>query len=286
MRIGRLQTALLSILLAAAAAHGTSAQTPSAQPAQDVATLMVNVVYTHAGGVVRLNGIPIERFGGGSPESGDSGTLFIGNGMTNFGINGVNTLTVEAKAVGPEADSSTELILADAAAEAGDASGVMAHPLFRKKIAGAGTIQYSLTLRNVPHRLFDDASPWSGDPKAVLTAVQALHKAFVSHDRKAIAAFLRPAFESSGDARQMGSFDDVVGNFEKSLEASKVAALPVKLNVESFYGGRLFRVTDANGLAPIRAASIKTGAGGQPGQMLEMGEFWCYRNGAWVLLGD
>jgi hypothetical protein len=50
--------------------------------------------------------------------------------------------------------------------------------------------------------------------------------------------------------------------------------------VESFYDGRLFRVTGANGLAPIRAVSVKTGAGGHPDEILEMGDLWCYRNGA------
>jgi hypothetical protein len=247
---------------------------------------MVNVIYAHSGGIVRLNGIPIELFGKGDPAGGDSGTLFIGNGLANFGINGVNTITVEAKPAGPEPDSSTELVILGATADTEQAQDSIDHPLFRKRIDGAGIIQYSLSLRNVPHRLFDDATPWRGDPEAVLAAVQALHKAFVGRDMKAIAAALRPAFDLMPDAKQPGSFDGMIAHFGQSLKGSKVAELQAKLKVEGFYDGRLFRVTDSNGLAPIRAASIKLGSDGRPDEMLELGQFWCYCNGVWLPLAD
>jgi hypothetical protein len=76
----------------------------------------------------------------------------------------------------------------------------------------------------------------------------------------------------------------MIAHFGASLKQSKVVDLPANLKVESFYDGRLFHVTDANGLAPIRAVSLKTGAGGHPDEMLEMGDFWCNRNGAWLPL--
>jgi len=280
----KLQTALNWLLFAGATALLTHAQTPSAQPAQDVQKLVVNVIYAHPGGVVRLNGIPIELFGKGDPHGSESGTLFIGNGLANFGIDGANTLTVEAKQTGPEPDASTELVIIGAGGDFDQAQSAIDHPLFQKKIAGAGTIQYTLTLRNLPHRLFDDATPWHGDPEAVLTAVQALHKAFAGHEMKAIGDALRPSFEMSEGGKQPGNFEAMMAHFGESLKGSKVSELPAKLKVESFYDGRLFRVTDANGLAPIRAASIKAGADGRPDEMLELGDFWCFRNGVWLPL--
>jgi hypothetical protein len=282
----KLDTALHCLLLAGAAALCASAQTPPAQPAQDAKTLMVNVVYAHSGGVVRLNGIPINRFGGGHSEGGDTGTLFIGNGLTSYGIDGVNTLTVETKPTGLEADVSTELVVIGADGNSEQSQDAIDHPLFQKKIAGAGTIEYSLTLRNLPHRLFDDAAPWKGDPQAVLTAVQTLHTAFVARDMKTIAAAIRPAFESMADAPPPGSFDAMIAHFGQSLKTSKVAVLPANLKVESFYDGRLFRVTDAQGRAPLRATSIKLASDGTPDEMLELGQFWCYRNGVWLPLAD
>jgi len=285
MKIDKLQTPLLC-LFAGTAIQLMNGQAPASPSVHDVGTLMVNIVYSHSGGIVRLNGIPIERFGKGDPESGDSGTLLIGNGVSNYGINGVNTLSVEAKAVGPEQGSSTEVLLYDARAASENPAGATNDPFFRKKIAGAGTIQYSLALRNVPHHIFDDATPWNGDPNAVSTAVQALHKALVVRDMKAIAGIFRPSYDGSPDAQRLGSFDDMIGEFEKSLKGSKVADLPMKLNVESFYNGRLLRVTGADDRAPIRSASITLSTDGRPDELLEMGDFWCYRNGAWILLPD
>jgi hypothetical protein len=78
----------------------------------------------------------------------------------------------------------------------------------------------------------------------------------------------------------------MMAHFEESLKGSKLAELPAQLKVESFYDGRIFRVTDANGLAPIRAASIKVDADGRPDEDLELGAFWCNRNGVWVPLGE
>jgi hypothetical protein len=282
MKIKSLQTTLQCLLLAGASTHLINGQTPPAQSAQDVGTLGVNVVYAHTAGTVRLNGIPIKRFGKGIPESDESGTLIIASGLSNFGVNGVNTLTVDAKATGP--DASTELLVFNTKSDSGDATDAMDHPLFKKEIAGAGTIQYSLTLGNVPHHIFDDATPWKGDPNAVLAAVQALHKALALRDMKTVAGFLRPVFESPDSGQNPANFDAMIAHFGASLKQSKVVDLPANLKVESYYDGRLFRVTDANGHAPIRAVSIKAGADGRPDQMLEMGEFWCNRNGDWLPL--
>ncbi|MGD0630807.1 MAG: hypothetical protein ABR987_15865 [Terracidiphilus sp.] len=284
MKINRLQIALHCVLLASAAAQVINGQTTPAQSAQDVGTLAVNVVYAHTTGTVRLNGIPLKRFGKDVPESNESGTLIIASGLSSFGINGVNSLTVDTKATGQ--DASTELLVFNTRSDSGDATDAMDHPLFKKELAGAGTIQYSLTLNNVPRHIFDDATPWKGDPNAVLAAVQALHKALVLRDMKTIAGFLRPVFESPESGQNPANFDAMIAHFGASLRQSKVVDLAPNLKVESYYDGRLFRVTDANGLAPIHAVSIKTAAGAHPDEMLEMGDLWCNRNGAWLPLQD
>ena len=59
------------------------------------------------------------------------------------------------------------------------------------------------------------------DPQAVLTAVRALHKAFVARDMKAISSALRPGFESMQDAKELGSFDGMMAQFEQSLKGEQ-----------------------------------------------------------------
>jgi hypothetical protein len=91
---------------------------------------------------------------------------------------------------------------------------------------------------------------------------------------------------AEADQKQIGGFDNMMAQFENSLKGSKMLELAAELDVESYYDGRLFRVSGADGLAPLRSASTKLGADGKPDEILEMGSFWCYRNGAWYPLGD
>src|SRR5208282_5231727 len=128
--------------------------TPAALPAQDVTKLVVNLKYSRTSGVVRLNGIPIKRFGHDTPGGRGPATLVIGLGLADYGIDGVNALTVEAKPAGAAKGASTELLLFVTGDNPKNALKTLDHPLFDKKVDGLGTIQCSVTLTNVPYRYF------------------------------------------------------------------------------------------------------------------------------------
>ncbi len=260
-----------------------TAQTPPREPARDAERLVLNVVYEGSEGLVRLNGIPLERFGKTGTQGDGATTLSIG--LAEYGVSGVNTLVVEAKPARPARDASTDVALFVAGAGFKQRDSALQHPLFRQKIMGAGTVRHSVTLRNVPHHFFDDATPWHADPAALLTAVQALHKAFLKRDYKTIAASLRPVYDSSPNLRQLGGFDEMMRQLQQSLRSCTVTDLPKELKVETYYDGRLFRVTGENGAAPIRAFPAHIPAGGEPEALLEIGSFWCYRHGEWLPLG-
>jgi hypothetical protein len=154
-----------------------------------------------------------------------------------------------------------------------------------KGVAAAATIHHTVTLRNVPHRFFDDATPWQGDREALLTAVRALQKAFAERDMKTIEASFRSVYDSTRSWKDFATFDEIMKNLEQSLKTCSVADLPAKLKVESFYEGRLFHVAAEDGAAPVRIVSTLVSDDSGP-DFLEIGEFWCYCQGAWLPLGN
>jgi hypothetical protein len=252
-----------------------TAQTKSPDSALDAGTASVNVIYSGSEGVVRLNGIPLKRFGTDASDREGQHTLMLG--LAKLAVNGENTLVVETKPIESGHEASTEALVFT-----GNGLESLDHPVFRKKVDGAATIRLTLTLRDVPHHIFDDATPWKGDTAPVLAAVKSFHEALAKRDMKAIAALLRPEYDSTS-MKEFGPFDDMMHEFEENLKRSKVAALSAKLTVESFYDGRLLLVSDANGAEPIRCSSLDS-ADGAPEMGMETGGFWCYRQGVWIPL--
>jgi hypothetical protein len=280
LRARGFRAALSGLILLGAMTGLTNAQTPGNQAAHDAQKSVLNVIYTGTEGTVRLNGVPLESFG--KHDSGGDGPRTLSAALGEYAINGVNTFTVDARPVRQAQASSTEAILIEGGTSLEEMDRGLQHPLFRQKMAGAAAIQHSVALRNAPHHVYDNATPWQGDPNAVLEAVRGLHKAFVDRDMKSVAASLRPQYENTREADRMDSFDHMMREFEQNLKRSKVASLPARLKVERFLDGRLLRVSGEDGAAPIQAASAQVGGDGRPELLLEFGALWCYRQGAWI----
>jgi hypothetical protein len=268
-----------SLVLLAATPLATS-QTKDAP--LDAQHLVVMVLHNRAVGVVKLNGLPVNHFNSAGAQEGNMVTESLGS-LSLFAENGANQLTIEVAPTHPGDQIETEcrIILAT-----GSFEDLEKPPLFEQKLKGEGSITHNLTLTNVPHWFFEDAAPWQGDKQDLLQAVQALHKAFASRDIKTISASLHPMFAelSSVMGPGMGSFDESMDEMGKWLKTAKVDPLPAGLNVESFYGGRLFVVSRKDGSAPIRIVSAETDKDtGQPDRVLESGVYWTRRDNQWVL---
>jgi hypothetical protein len=263
--------------------QSANAQAPAPEAALDAQKVALNMIFEGSEGVVRLNGIPIERFGTQTPLGGGKPTLSVK--LTGFGVNGANTFKIEIKPKGQAKVAATEVMLIDVSEGGYEAlERALAHPLFHQKVSGAGTVEHTVTLRNVPSHPFDDATPWKGSPDALLAEVRALHKHLAARDSKALAVSLRSVYETSPGLKSLGSYDEILSRLEDALTKCTVADLPSKLKVESFYDGRLLRVSGEDGGAPVRL--IGSEDGGAPETVLELGAFWSYRHGAWLPLGQ
>jgi hypothetical protein len=249
----------------------------------DAQHLVVMVLHNRAEGVVKLNGIPVSRFTSAGAEPGMMVTESLGS-LSLFAENGPNLLSIEVAPAqaGDPIETECRIIVATGSIEDLDKP-----PLFDLKVKGAGTITQNLNLTHVPRWFFEDAPPWQGEKQDVIQAVQVLHKAFADRDMKAISASLHPMFTelSSVMGPGMGSFEDSMKQMQEWLKTAKVDPLPADLNVESFYGGRLFVVSGKAGAAPIRIASAEVDKDtGRPERLLESGQFWTRRNNQWVLI--
>jgi hypothetical protein len=281
MQTKGIRTALSCLVLLGAATRLANAQAP--ETALDGEKLLLNLTYAGSEGVVRLNGIPVERFGPGPARDMRGNTRSIR--LAQFGINGENTFTIDAKAAGPSGDASVEAVMIYAGTGYEEMQHALAHPVFRQKIVGTGTIRHTMTLRNVPQRIFDDATPWQGDPDAVLAAVRALRHALAKPDAQQIAASFRSLYDTTYGLKDFATFDEFVGRFIEALKTCKLSDLPAKLKVEGFYGGRLWRVVGPDDAAPIRILSSADSDKGELETVMELGDLWCYRDGAWLPLG-
>jgi hypothetical protein len=272
---------IISVLLLLAATTLATSQTNEAP--LNAQHLVVMVLHNRAKGVVKLNGIPVNHFNSAAAQEGNMVTESLGS-LALYAQNGDNQLTIEVAPAHPGDEIETEcrIILAT-----GSFEDLEKPPLFEQKLKGAGVITHDLALTNVPHWSFQDAAPWQGDKQDLLQAVQALHNAFADRDIKTVSARLHPMFIelSSVMGPGMGSFDESMSEMGKWLKTAKVDPLPADLNVDSFYGGRLFVVSRKDGSAPIRIASIEIDKDtGQPDRVLESGVYWTRRNNQWVLI--
>jgi hypothetical protein len=215
--------ALLASLLAGAASAG------------DLPHIAVNVIHGRSQGDVRVNGVPVHRFI--PTRDGEPATDIISIGQ--WVVDGENSITVESVT---KDGGSTRVVIVRTMDEPN---------LFDGEIAGAGTTEYKLPLKDVPHWGWLDAEQWTGDSQALLAAVAALHAAFANADVKAIMALYKPFADDM--LPYMGPLPE--DDLAEPLKGATVQPLPADLTVESFYDHRLFAVRRADGSAPIRVSN-------------------------------
>ncbi len=236
-----------------------------AAAAAEPSSVTVNIVHENATGVLRINGVPVHRFGTGATASGKV-TDTIGAGL--WLVEGENVIDVESRA---KSGGSTQVIIVRTI---GDPT------LFERTIDGAGAAQYKLTLAGVPRWGWLDAEVWEGDDTALLAAVAALRAACAKPDVKALLAAFKP-FDDDVRPYIGPQLAGAEKELSQTLKGAKVAALPGDLSVARFYGNRLFVVQTADGAPPIAVSNEKI-VKGRP--VLEPGQYWIRKNGKWSII--
>jgi hypothetical protein len=253
----KLAFALLSCLLFSSATNSL---------AQSPANITVNIIHDQSSGLLRVNGVPIHRFGGKRPA--DSGPLTDAVGVAQWLVEGENVIAVEVTAA---AGSSTQIVVV---------RGMDEPKLFDDRVAGSGKAQYKLALHDVPRWGWFTADPWAGDDKELLAAIAALHAAFAKGDVKTVVALYQP-FEDDlkpyAGSMLEGAEEGLAGNLKGAL----VLPLPAGLKVERFYGDRLFVVEGPGGAAPVTVMneSLVQGA-----PALQAGRYWIRKQGRWMVI--
>ena len=234
--------------------------------AQSPANITVNIIHDQSSGLLRVNGVPIHRFGGKPPA--DSGPLTDAVGIGQWLVEGENVIAVEVKGV---SGSSTRVVIV---------RGMDEPNLFEEKVAGSGKAQYKLALKDVPRWGWFTADPWTGDDKPLLAAVAALHADYAKSDVKAIIALYQP-FGDDMKPYAGSVLDGAAEGLASTLKGATVAPFPTKLKVERFYGNRLFVVEGPDAAPPI-VVTNESVIQGQP--VLQSGQFWIRKQGKWWII--
>jgi hypothetical protein len=239
-----------------------------AWPAAAQENVTINVNHEAALGRVTINGVPVLRFDS-APRTPDSGppTAIVNGGM--WMNDGSNEIVVEVKSKGP--GSNVRVVLMKS---------MDGPPLLDSTVKGSdGRIVQAVTLQGLPHWAWLDSEPWTGDPRAVVEAVKALHAALDKKDVLAHDAMRKALEEDMG--RVMGPMPDAVRKeIHDSIRNSKVFPLPADLKVSSHYGNRLFVVTDADGAPPVRLRED----GAPDDEIIETGQYWIRKGGTWQVV--
>ena len=124
------------------------------------------------------------------------------------------------------------------------------------------------------------ADPWTGDDKALLAAVAALHAAYAKGDVKTIIALYQP-FEDDLKPYAGSVLEGAAEGLAGTLKGATVAPLPTSPRVERFYGNRLFVVEGPDAAPPI-VVTNESVVQGQP--VLQSGQFWIRKQGKWWII--
>lgn len=229
----------------------------------------INVNHEAASGRVLVNGVPVMRFDS-LPRQPDSGppTAMVNGGM--WMNDGPNEVVVEIRSKGPGSNVRVVLL-----------KSIDAPAVLDSSVKGSdGRVVQSVTMSGLPHWSWLHSEPWRGDPRAVLDAVRALHRAL---DIKDVAGHdaMRKAFEADMSQMMGGPMpDEVRKEIHESIRKSSVLPLPAEMTVSSHYDNRLFVVSAPGGKAPVRLRE----PGMSDDDLIDTGQYWVRMGGAWQLV--
>ncbi len=230
------------------------------------ANIAVNILHDGSQGDLRVNGVPVHRFGYHGSENNGPATdaLSIGQWL----VEGENVIEVDAQS---KNGKPTRVVVVRGPDEPN---------LFEGQIAGSGKVQYKLSLQGVPNWGWSAVAPWTGDDKDLLAAVAALHTAYAKADVKSILP-IYAAFDEDVSPYIGSQMAGAEAGLTQTLAGAKVPPLSQQLVVERFYGDRLFVVHNEDGSAPIQVMNESVLAGAP---VMETGQYWIRKGGSWQII--
>lgn len=253
-----------AILLVATTASAAPPDPP--QDSSDIPGLTIRLTADHATGEVLVNGIPATSF---APKP----DTLLGDGagrLTDWLINGENEILVRVRAITTRPPEVVVSIL-----DANDPRKVV----IADKIIGAGDRIYRVAMKGLPAWSWTKAMAWTGDDGELRAAVTALHNAYVERNgakvRSLQGGLIADITETSGPPSAEDNRE-----FDQNVRRMVVAPLATPLTIESFAGGRLWRVLGPDGEGPIR---LSQKVGGETIEWSE-GSFWARLGGGWQMV--
>jgi len=263
------------VLASSVTASSLAAEQISVNPMRDI---VVIVEHDKANCVITLNGIPIQRLDMAQLPGAGPPTATISLGL--WAIEGDNVVTVAAEPAGKpdEAETDVKLMVATGGFDDFDKP-----PLFHQKIAGGGTATTTIALTGVPHWIFNDAEPFTGDRAELLATVKALHQAYADKDFKTVDAISKAVIDDL--TKVYGPMDEMIEDGHKFAATAKLTPWSDRLTVESALGNRVFVVSRAGGRAPVELASPEIDPDTKlPKEFVETGKFWIKLGGKWSVV--
>jgi hypothetical protein len=245
----------------------------NAAAALDAKQVTLVVVHKYSVVDIFMNGLPFRQVKADALASDTVGSV----GM--IALDGENTVRVVAHPIGDPAKSETTFTIM---INTGAMADFDKPPVFEKKIAGAGEVEYKMTISGALRSAFMEGAPYTGDTQGLLDSAKAMYQAFASHNTNEILAMVRPSYDESKKA-----LGDELPSWEESkqdyvdLKDWKLDPLPAKLKVTAAYGNRLFTVTSEDNAPPIRLIQ-KAPPGYGRDLMWDLGQFWIHSGGKWI----
>lgn len=249
---------MISPIVAAIALAGVSSMA-SAQSAPRMGGV---INYHFAKGSVIVNGIPVYSF-----NTGKFGNSSRGTRLTEWLVNGTNTITITVDPLSKQAKATIELI-------DGSNKKIMA-----LEQVGKGSQSGSFKVNGVPQWSWLSATPTDATAKGLKEALTNLHKAYGTADIATIIKVSTPTFEDSTKAGRRMSAANFKRRAGPMIKAGKVEPLG-ELTISRHADGKIFRIVAADGKPPITVTLERNGMK----RRIRTGQWWSNFSGKWKVV--
>ena len=224
---------------------------------------MLHLTASNSAGSIILNGITIASHKAGTAQSASRISL------TPWLQNGQNNLTLTTAKPNPKQNPSLFAELEH------QQPGQTPERTSLILLTGPGSKTAIVTGKNLPKWQWQKGEPTLHDPEDIKKAVKRLHQAYESKDTKLIRKIEAPLFQ---DMHRLTGREGLERRVYRNEIITKGKLEPLRaLRITSFANGKVVRVTNRDGEAPVRVY-YRYGGGGK---VILTGKYWSKINGAW-----
>ena len=233
----------------------------------DMPIYMLHLTASNSSGSIILNGITIASHKASKAPTTSKISL------TPWLQNGQNRLTLTTTSPGPKPASKKEPSLMAELEEQQPGQKTKISPLL--EIKGAGTKTAAFTAENLPKWQWQNGQATLHNPEEIKKAIKRLHQAYKAKDTELIRKIEAPLFQ---DMHRLTGREGLERRVYRNEIISKGKLEPLRaLRITPFANGKVIRVTNADGEAPVRIY-YRYGGGGK---VILTGKYWSKINGEW-----